>query len=103
MKHFEKKEILGVVMLKGAHNIKAVAVETAKDSFTAYIGPSGVVPGPEKPDKHQQAQMDQTEHNNNVAIANRAAILEKDQALGFFPKLKKKKYIKKVLNEEFQK
>jgi len=103
MKIYEKKEILGNVTLQGAHRLRVVAIATAKETFTAYIGPSLITTPPEKPTKEEKAKSERLALDLANGLANRGSILEKDQALGFFPKLKRLKYTKKVLNEDFQK
>jgi len=100
MEHFDKKQILGVVQLNTTQTrIKVVAVQTSKGSFTAYTGVTHIINAPEKPDKREKHLFETAEHQNNLVIANRGAILEKVQALGFFPKLSKLKYAKKALSE----
>lgn len=100
MKALDKKEILDVVKIQGRTPLRAVAVQTAKDTVTAYLGVTHTVKElPEKPNKEDRAHYDNQEHNLNVAVANRGSILEKEAAFGFFPKLSKKKYAKKALSD----
>jgi len=104
MKHLDKKEILGTVTLSSSLFImRIVAVETAQKTFTAYLSPAHKITLPEKPTKAQVAKFERQHHHNDIAVANRGIILEKEVAMSFFPKLKKRKYAKKVLNPEFQK
>jgi len=103
MKHYDKKEILGDLRIKGAHNLRVVAVLTSNDTITGYIAPSGALNESEKPDKAQKAKYEALRISSANGIINRGSILEKEQTLGFFPKLKKHKYAKKVHSEEFQK
>lgn len=96
-------KILGNVRLTTNYMaMEVVAVETAKGTFTAYLSPSHSVTHPDKSNKAQVAKFERQQHQHLVAMSNRGIILEKDVAMAFFPKLKKRKYLKKVLNPELQ-